>query len=203
MDDEALLEAWIAGDRAASETLIRRHYRSVFLFLANKVGETTAADLAQSTFETLCAKRVSFRGDSSVRTYLFGIARWKLVEHLRRASGRSFDPVDESIEIQSVTQTLTSLFADRERESLVVKALRSLSLDDQIIIELKDYEGMTSRELAAMFDVPRNTMSGRVTRARERLTRRVQELSDNPRLVESTLSGLDDCMRQIRARISS
>ena len=201
MDDEALLSAWIDGDRTASETLIRRHYRSVFLFFSNKVGEQAAADLAQSTFETLCAKRVEFRGDASVRTYLFGIARWKLVDHLRRVSARAFDPMTDSCELSSVTQSMTQLFADQQRESLVVRALRSLSLDDQIIIELKDYEGMTSRELAAMFDVPRNTMSGRVTRARDRLTQKVRELADNPRLIESTLTGLDECMREIRSRM--
>ena len=201
-EDEALLAAWIDGDRSASEKLVRRHYRSIFLFFFNKVGQDRAADLTQSTFETLCAKRVQFRGDATVRTYLFGIARWKLVEHLRKIRGRNFDPLEDSAELPQVARSVTSLFADRQEEALVVQALRALSLDDQLLLELKDYEGMTSRELAAMYDVPRNTMSGRITRARERLAAKVRELASSAKLVESTLTGLDEHMARIRDRLA-
>lgn len=202
-EDEALLLAWVEGDRGASEKLVRRHYRSIFLFFFNKVGQDRAADLTQSTFETLCAKRVQFRGDATVRTYLFGIARWKLVEHLRKVRGRDFDPLEESAELPQVARSITSLFADRQEEALVVQALRALSLDDQLLLELKDYEGLTGRELAAMYDVPRNTMSGRITRARERLATKVRELATSAKLVESTLTGLDACMTKIRKRLAS
>ena len=201
-EDEALLAAWIDGDRSASEKLVRRHYRSIFLFFFNKVGQDRAADLTQSTFETLCAKRVQFRGDATVRTYLFGIARWKLVEHLRKIRGRNFDPLEDSAELPQVARSVTSLFADRQEEALVVQALRALSLDDQLLLELKDYEGMTSRELAAMYDVPRNTMSGRITRARERLAAKVRELASSAKLVESTLTGLDEHMARLRDRLA-
>ncbi|MEM6990817.1 MAG: sigma-70 family RNA polymerase sigma factor [Myxococcota bacterium] len=201
-EDEALLAAWVDGDRQASETLVRRHYRSIYLFLFNEVGSDRAADLTQATFETLCAKKVTFRGDATVRTYLFGIARWKLVEDLRQARGKAFDPMEESFEIASVTQSITSLFADGQREKLVVRALRALSLDDQLLLELKDYEGLTTRELAATYEVSRDAMSGRVTRARERLAAKVRELSSSAKLVESTLTGLDECMALIRERLA-
>ena len=199
--DRALLAAWVDGDRAAGGALARRHYRSVFLFFFSRVGSDRAADLTQATFETLCTKKLDFRGDATVRTYLFGIARWKLVGDLRKAQGREFDPMKESAEIPAVMRSVTSLFADRQRENLVVHALRSLSLDDQLLLELRDYEGMSSNELAAMYDVPRTTMSGRITRARERLTRQVQEMATSSKLVDSTLTGLDECMARIRARL--
>lgn len=202
--DEDLLAGWIEGDAAAGKHLVKRHYRSVLMFFASKVGPEQGRDLTQATFETLCAKRVSFRGDSSVRTYLFGIARWKLVHHLRKhhADNERFEPLEHSARLADVERSITSLFMGRQRETLLVNALRSLPLDDQIVLELKEYEGMTSRELAAVFAVGRDTMASRVNRARKRLAAAVRESEASARIIDSTLTGLDGCMRDIRDRIA-
>lgn len=199
-DDQQLLQRWREGDRSAGQRLVKRHYDSLFMFLWGKVDEQTSADLTQETFETLCTNQQRFRGDSSVRTYLFGIARWKLVDHLRRTRKQRerFDPLHDGIDVEVVERSMTSLFAHREREALLVRGLRSLPLDDQLLLELKDYENLTARELAGIFEVPAGTMAGRIARARERLRRAVQELSSSSPLAEQTLRGLDSYFRGIR-----
>ncbi|MDC0721080.1 RNA polymerase sigma factor [Nannocystis bainbridge] len=203
--DEALLLAWIDGDAVAGKQLVTRHYRRILLFFYGKVGPELGRDLTQSTFETLCAKKVVFRGEASVLTYLFGIARWKLVHHLRsrRLHAERFEPLEHSVELPDVERSITSLFMGRQREALLVRALRSLPLDDQIVLELKEYEGMTSRELAEVYEVGRDTMSSRINRARQRLTAAVQRAAESAQLIDSTLTGLDACMREIRDRIES
>ncbi|PCC75260.1 RNA polymerase sigma-70 factor, ECF subfamily [Nannocystis exedens] len=201
--DEALLHAWIDGDAAAGKQLVTRHYRRILLFFYSKVGPELGRDLTQATFETLCAKKVVFRGESSVLTYLFGIARWKLVHHLRtrRLHDERFEPLEHSVELPEVDRSITSLFMGRQREALLVRALRSLPLDDQIVLELKEYEGMTSRQLAEIYEVGRDTMSSRINRARQRLTVAVQRAAESVQLIDSTLTGLDECMREIRQRL--
>lgn len=201
--DEALLHEWIGGDAAAGRELVERHYRRILLFFYSKVGPDVGRDLTQATFETLCAKKVVFRGEATVLTYLFGIARWKLVHHLRtqRAHDERFEPLEHSIDLPDVERSIVSLFMGRQRETLLVRALRSLPLDDQIILELKEYEGMTARALAEVYEVGRDTMSSRITRARRRLASAVEEAATSARLVDSTLTGLDECMREIRERI--
>ena len=72
----------------------------------------------------------------------------------------------------------------------------------QIVLELKYYDGMTVRELAAVYDVPRATMADRVARARTRLAKIVARLGDSPELVESTISGLDDHMQAVRRHLA-
>ncbi|MCY1060224.1 RNA polymerase sigma factor [Nannocystis sp. SCPEA4] len=201
--DEALLDAWIDGDAAAGKQLVTRHYRRILLFFYAKVGPELGRDLTQATFETLCAKKVVFRGESSVLTYLFGIARWKLVHHLRtrRLHDERFEPLEHSVELPDVERSINSLFMGRQREALLVRALRSLPLDDQIVLELKEYEGLTSRQLAEVFEVGRDTMSSRINRARQRLTVAVQRAAESAQLIDSTLTGLDECMREIRQRL--
>ena len=142
MTDSELLDAWAGGDVEAGQALIKRHYRAVYLFFYGKVGPSASEDLTQATFETLTERRGDFRGDSALRTFLFGIARYKLVHHFeqRRGGDRAFEPLEDSIHDPELQRSITSLFAARDREVLVVQALRSLSLDDQTLLELKDYE---------------------------------------------------------------
>lgn len=203
MTDEEALTAWIDGSEAAGRALIERHYERILLFFFSKVAPDVARDLTQATFETLCQKKVEFRGDSSVLTYVFGIARWKLVHHFRNVSKQRqrFDPLEESAEVPDVEASINALFIGRQEETLLVRALRSLPLDDQIILELKEYEGLSSRELAEMYDVGREAMSSRVTRARRRLAASVERLSKSARLIDSTLTGLDAHMRKIREAV--
>ena len=201
-EEARLLAAWVGGDGAAAQALVRRYYRPIYLFFYGRVGPDATEDLTQATFETLCAKKVTFRGDSTVRTYLYAIARWKLVHHFRALRGGvQFEPMEESFEVAEVVRSMTSLFAGRQKEQLVVQALRALPLDDQIILELKHYEGMTARELAAMYDVSFQTMRGRLARARSKLEDAVRELAKSAAMVASAIEGLDTCMKQIRERL--
>ncbi|MEM6295424.1 MAG: sigma-70 family RNA polymerase sigma factor [Myxococcota bacterium] len=205
VDDATLLTAWVDGDAEAGATLVRRHYRSIYLFLFSKVGNQVAQDLTQVVFQRLCEKRRSFRGDASVRTYLFGIARWTLVHHHRsaRSEAQAFDPATEPLDVPDAVASMTSQLAARREEVLFVHGMRALPLDDQIVLELKYYDTMTVRELAAVFDVPRATMADRVARARTKLQREIARLGLDAKLVESTISGLDDHMQAVRAHMAA
>ncbi|MEM9453837.1 MAG: sigma-70 family RNA polymerase sigma factor [Myxococcota bacterium] len=203
--DTALLEAWARGEAPAGVSLVQRHYDTVFTFFANKVGDDEAAELTQDTFTGLVEALDRFRRHSSVRTFIFAIARWKLVEYFRRQSAqrRRFvtleGPTDDGDEPPALSATLGSWLEGRRQESLLVVALRSLPLDDQILLELKGYEELTLRELAEVFDTPVGTIASRIRRTRERLERTIRELADNPELAEETLTGLDTYMKALRA----
>lgn len=203
--DDALWSAWSTGDGQAGVALVRRYYDSVFTFFANRLGLEEAAELTQDTFTSLVEARDRFACRSSVRTYIFAIARWKLVEHGRRCGSRqrrfAVPGTDESdqLDVQSTTLTSLSSWMDgRKQESLLVLALRSIPLDDQILLMLKGYEELTSRELSEVFEVAIGTISGRVRRARQRLEQVIRRLAADPRLADDTITGLDTYMRSIR-----
>ncbi len=202
--DAELLEAWAQGEADAGVSLVQRHFDAVFAFFASKVGEDEAAELTQETFTGLVEALPRFRRHSSVRTFVFAIARWKLVEHFRRLSARRqrlvpLDPSSEEGTRPETGQTLGSWLEGRRRESLLVVALRSLPLDDQLLLELKSYEELTIRELGEVFGAPTGTIASRIRRARSRLERTIRDLADNPELAEQTLTGLETYMKAIRA----
>lgn len=200
MDDSALLDAWRSGQREAGQALIQRHYAGVFRFFHGKVPPATCEDLAQQTFEVLCRRPEGYRGEGSFRAYLFGVARFVLIGWTRR--NRRFEPSDESLLVADYPSP-SGVLADQETLRLVATALRTLALDDQILIELKDWEGLEQAELAVLFAVPRPTVARRLQRARERLRAAVEALCTDPTRREASLRNLDSCVQSIRAHIDA
>ena len=94
-DDASLFVAWQAGDRAAGEALIERHFDAIDRFFATKVGDG-GDDLVQSTFLACAEAGARYRGDSSFRAFLFGIARNVLFEHIRGKVRHGVAPADLS-----------------------------------------------------------------------------------------------------------
>lgn len=201
-DDLELLRAWQAGDAAGGRALIRRHYAPVYRFFFARVDEVACEDLTQSTFEVLCRRRDAFRGEGATfRGFVFGVARMKLIEHVRARTRRAFDPAEDSVVDPATLGSVSTLLADRQLEHLVAQALRELSLDDQIVLELKEYEQLTTRELAQLFAVADGTMAGRVARARQRLREATERLLSEPDLRDSQVRDLDSAMRSIGDKI--
>lgn len=200
MDDSALLEAWRSGDSRAGRRLVKKYYEPIFRFFYGKVADGSCADLAQETFEVLVRQRDRVRGE--VRAYLYGVARFVLIGHIRRRQrhGQRFEPAEHSA-IDPATAGASSLAAARELEQVVAAALRSLPLDDQIAIELKDWEGLTQAELAALFEVPQATMARRLQRARARLKAEIERLIADPALRRAGVESLDACMQSIFGKI--
>ena len=197
--DSELLAAWRGGDELAGRRLIQRHYESILSFFCARLSPTEAADLTQGTFEVLCSKRDAFAERSSLRTFLFGIARWKLADHRRRYPNRVGKVVElEGSDSLDADTTLSSRLFARRRENLLVQALRAIPLDDQILLELKEYEGMTAAELAEVFAVPAGTIASRLRRARQRLATAMERLGQNPQDVAETATNLEAHLARIR-----
>jgi DNA-directed RNA polymerase specialized sigma24 family protein len=77
------------GDRVELEDVFREHQRSVYAFFLRVVGNRhDAEELTQETFVRACSSALRFRGDASVRTWLFAIARHVLLETRRKGGPR-------------------------------------------------------------------------------------------------------------------
>lgn len=199
-EDLELLTAWRAGERAAGETLLARHFDTVCRFFHNKVGDD-APDLIQQTFLALCEGRERYRGDAPFRSYLLGTARNVLLAHFRRKRKQAerYDPLEHSVADQATS--FTTELARRREEQILLQALRSLPLDLQIVFELYHLEGLTAGELAAMHGISEPGMYGRLRKARLLTIAACERLAETPALRESTIGRLDDWARELRGRL--
>ena len=200
-DDLQLLEAWREGDRNAGSELFERHFDSICRFFANKV-DREVDDLVQKTFTACVEGKERFKGDSSFRTYLFGVAHNILRSHLRKKRRQSerFDIGVTSVFDLGLSPTV--LVAQQKEQQLTLQALRQIPIEHQMVLELYYWESMTAKELAGILEVPEGTVRGRIRRAKQLLEAKLGELSESDALVQSTLSGLETWARSLRDKMT-
>jgi RNA polymerase sigma-70 factor (ECF subfamily) len=83
LSDRALVSAVAAGDQAALGALYDRFHRDVFRFLARLARGADIDDFVQMTFLEAHRAAPRFRGDSAVKTWLFGIGANLVRTHAR------------------------------------------------------------------------------------------------------------------------
>lgn len=175
-NDVELLEAWRAGDNAAGSRLVRRHFDALYRFFSSKAAGHEE-DLAQQTFMAITEGKHEFRGDSTFRAYLFGLARFHLLTHYRKKyRSPELDSVPSSL--CDVGTSPTGALARREEHQLLQLALQQLPLDQRIALELTYHEELTLKEIAHVLDVPHNTVHSRIHRAKKRLREELSRLTD-------------------------
>ncbi|MFO0632326.1 MAG: sigma-70 family RNA polymerase sigma factor [Nannocystaceae bacterium] len=199
VDDAELLQAWRAGARGAGEQLVQRHFRTVYGFFRNKL-DGDVEDLVQRTFLRCVEARDAFRGEASFRTYLLAIARNELFGHYR-GRGVPLDPATTSFAVAAGGASPTELLGARQEQRLLVRALRSLPLDDQILLELFYFEQLTGPELARVLEVPEGTCRTRLRRARALLERALQELAQAGEALRATTDDLERWLGSLRELI--
>lgn len=166
--DHELLARWRGGDRAAGQALFERHFEGLYRFFRNKC-EAACDELVQSTLLACLESTQQFRGDSSFRTYLFGIARNKLYHYFRdrRRNGADVDFSTTSV-AELITTPGSRMVRDQAHRALLA-ALRQLPVEQQTLLELHYWEEMDTIELAAVFEVPAATIRTWLFRARGKL----------------------------------
>jgi len=141
-------------------SIARDHYEAVFRFCARRVGVDRAADAAQETFLTAQKVLPKFRGESTLSTWLFGIAHNECRRMSRHQRG---EPL--LLEIDPARPT-----SERSEETLVDRealraALSRLSPEHREVVMLHEVEGLTYEEAALILGVPVGTVKSRLHHA--------------------------------------
>ncbi len=198
-NDTQLVTAWQQGDQQAGAELFRRHYAAVLRFYQSKVGPH-GPDLVQRCFLRCLELRPRIRSDSNFRCFLFGVARNVLLEYYRGVRvGARIDFTEHTVE--DLSPTPTSELAQGERSQLLLRALRHLPVEQQIVVELYYWEDLNAREIAEIYDVPEPTIRTRLRRAKLRLERELTALATSPQTAAETMTNLDTWARRLREQL--
>ncbi|MEM6995803.1 MAG: RNA polymerase sigma factor [Myxococcota bacterium] len=201
--DLDLLEAWRGGDQPAGNTLFERHFRSIYRFFRSKVDDATAEDLAQATFMACVDGRDRFRQHSSFRTYAYAIARNQLYMHLRKRGRQDKVMEFDTVSAADLEPGPRTLVAAKQEQQLLMRALRRIPLEFQIVVELYYWEGLRTPDLARILDVPEGTVRSRLTRARDHLGKQIKALAADAALAESTVAGFDTWAASLKAALDA
>jgi RNA polymerase sigma-70 factor (ECF subfamily) len=162
------------GDTAAATELIRATQRDVLRFLTPLTASADLEDLTQETFLRALRSLPEFEGRSSVRTWLFTIARRVAADHVRRATRRpriaALPDWQATADQAGITQS--PRFDEHQALTALLVALtperREAFVTTQIL-------GLSYAEAAVVCECPVGTIRSRVARAREDLVAALAE----------------------------
>jgi len=198
--DFELLERWRAGDRHAGNLLFERHVDALYRFFHNKAN-AKADDLVQDTMLACLESQNKFEKRSHFRSYLFGVARFQLYAYYRR-NRRDGEVLDFNTATASdLGASPSTLAAEHSEQKVLLEALRRISLEHQIVLELCYWEDLSAPELADILDLDTAAVYSRIRRAKQQLKRQLDELAANPRLLTPTQTDLERWAAVLKARV--
>lgn len=156
--------------------IARDHYEPVYRFCARRVGIDRAGDVAQETFLTAQKVLHKFRGESSLSTWLFGIANNECRREMRRGRFEAV-PLDFETAHISIGESESALV---DREALR-QAMARLSAEHREVVMLHELEGLTYEEVAVILNVPVGTVKSRLHHAFSYLRKAIYPLAEEAR----------------------
>ncbi len=187
--DTRLVERTLAGDDHAFELLVLKYQRRIQRLIARMVRDTDLVeDIAQETFIRAYRALHQFRGDAQFYTWLYRIAVNTakktlldlkhdplLTEAALRRDGdddETFQPGNEPM----AEETPETLLAARDIAQAVQSALDALPEDLRQAVTLREIEGLSYEDIAAVMACPIGTVRSRIFRAREAISARVRPM---------------------------
>jgi len=149
--DRALIARWNGGDQRAASALVERHAQSLARFVASLGVLPASEEVVQDTFVKAFGSLESFRGESSLRAWLFTIAR-RLVLDQRRSAHRMRLHVsleDAPSELIAADDVLDGVVAD-ESAARLRDAVAQLTATQREVFTLRVVEGLSYREIAVV-----------------------------------------------------
>ena len=170
-DDLELARRCREGDAAAFETLYRAHAGRLFGLLTRMTGSAQdAEDLLQDVFIQAHRKLASFRGESTLGTWLYRLAVNQCLDSLRGKQSRmarTTDSLDaeDAYEPAAAAPALPEAIARIDLE----RAIAQLPEGCRAAFVLHDVEGLDHREVGAALGISEGTSKSQVHKARMKL----------------------------------
>ncbi len=170
--DDALMQAWVAGDVAAFETLYRRHRDKLYRFLVRQLRNgALAEEVFQDIWQRVIAARADWKPDAMFTTWLYRIAHNRLADHWRAAQHRPPPPEDADLRTARIVdpdspERQRSEFEQRRQLQLALEALPD---EQREVVLLRLEQELTLEEIGEITGVGRETVKSRLRYAMDKL----------------------------------
>ena len=175
--DPAVVRACQRGEAGALDTLVRETYADVYALAYRLVRDRDdAADVTQEVYVRVLRSVMGFRGDAAFGTWLHRVTVNTALTALRRRS-RSMRvgsepfamPGDESVAVIEPGAGPEERAERAETLARAEAAVAALPESARTVVVLRDIEGLSTAEVAAMTGLTESAVKVRLFRARQRL----------------------------------
>lgn len=186
--DQALVERVQQGDKRAFDMLVLKYQHRIIKLIARFIRNSDdVQDVAQEAFIKAYRALKNFRGDSAFYTWLYRIAintaknylvsnKRKMTESAVDASeAEQYDGADWLKEYATPEKELLA----NEIKRVVQNTISGLPDDLKEAVTLRELEGLSYEDIAAVMDCPIGTVRSRIFRAREAIDKQLKPLLDH------------------------
>ena len=181
--DQQLVQRAQRGDLRAFDLLVLKYQGRIGALVSRYINDPgEVEDVTQEAFIKAYRALDKFRGDSAFYTWLYRIASNAAKNHLV-AKGRrpGADATIEDAEgfergdLISESSTPEAVLMSEELARVVTEAMEALPEELRAAVTLREFEGLSYDDIAAVLECPVGTVRSRIFRAREAIDERVRE----------------------------
>ena len=172
--DRTLVNAAALGEREAFEAIVLRYGPQMLRYAQNMLSDAGAAEeVTQDAFLAAWKGLDNFRGDASLRTWLFTLVSHKVIDHRRR---RSIAPAEDWV---FATAPASEAYDPETHVSNadfladLAAALAELPYRQRAAWLLREVDGMTHAEIGGILTITPSAVRGHLTRAQATLSGRM------------------------------
>jgi|TARA_B100000959_G_scaffold44348_2_gene44788 RNA polymerase sigma-70 factor (ECF subfamily) len=186
--DKEIIERVKNGDKKAYDLLVLKYQQRVINLISRFVkNHADALDVSQETFIKAYKALPNFRGESAFYTWLYRIAVNTAKNHLTVQSRKITKSDYDVTEIEQIEGNMTlteqttpeNLLIKDELQDIVLNTIENLPEDLKSAIMLREIEGLSYEEIAAVMECPVGTVRSRIFRARETIDNKIKPLLKN------------------------
>ncbi len=174
-DEQALFDMIRARDQQGLNGLIKLHSNDLFLFIQRMVqNQEDAQDILQDTFVRVWEKCHQFRGNSTVKTWIYRIAMNLAYSHLRKQGRWHHTLLDDLRTLASGDNPEANLEQSYQKDMLKL-GLEQLTPRQRAVVVARIYEDLPFREVASAVGCSENAAKVHFHEGKKRLEAFVKE----------------------------
>jgi RNA polymerase sigma factor (sigma-70 family) len=185
LSDEALMLQYRGGDLPAFRELYRRHSEGLYRFIAWRSPRRDWVDeIVQDAWAAMHMARGGYQPQAAFRTWLYQIARNRLIDLLRQREAMLAADVTEDSDIESLADQVgqdgspEQALQKKQQFALLHAAIRDLPAEQKEALVLQQFNGMSIDEIAEVTAVNAETVKSRLRYAMTKLRARMRDLTD-------------------------
>jgi RNA polymerase sigma-70 factor (ECF subfamily) len=188
VDDSELVDRAQNGDRDAFQELVERYQQKVYSICYSKLkDEQDSQDVSQDVFIKVYRYLDNFNKNSSFYTWLYRITVNTCIDFLRKENRVQKVDYDDSIKREEDLEGMDDLMPTKlgvdpgkalgrkELRQKMLEALNSLSEKHRTILNLREVEGLSYKEMAEVLEISKGTVMSRLYHARQYFQEALEE----------------------------
>ncbi len=156
-----------------------RYKNKIFNYVLKMINDKMLVeDIVQNVFLKFYENMDSIKNKNNVSYWLFVTARNEIYGYYRNKKSRvdQFNVYDtEELETE-FPDNLEEFFELKEMKELIIKELENISIEQREPFIMKEFGGLSYKEIAAIMNIDENTVKSRLYKTRQKLIQRISKI---------------------------